>query len=81
MCSLQVEYYEIGEIGAMLIFSAENEKFITLIQRGSVAFSDLVTTFPSKGHGLILSLTHSDARNVTIVINWSCSLVYLVWQL
>lgn len=37
MGSFEVEYDEVGEVGSMFVFSAKDEKFVTLVEGSSMA--------------------------------------------
>ena len=38
MCRLEIEDYEIGEVGSMFVLTAEDEKLIPLVQGGGMAW-------------------------------------------
>lgn len=69
MCSLQVEYNEVGEIGSVFILAAENEEFVPLVERGGMPCLSLERVHAQCGE---LIHTHSNAGNVTIVVNCGC---------
>jgi hypothetical protein len=38
MCCLEIEDYEIGEVGSMFVLTAEDEKLIPLVQGSGMAW-------------------------------------------
>lgn len=64
--SLQVEYNKIGEVSSVLILAAENEELVPLVEGGSMPYSSLERVCILCKRGVN---THSNTRNVAIVVN------------